>query len=339
MVVVVSRAGEASSDRVMDRRAFLAGAAALLAAPLAAEAQQIGKTPRIGVLSGNRPDNDSCLEVLRSGFSDLGYREGQTYSLEIRWAEGRGDFSRLAPDLAKTKPDLIVTFTGGATEAAKQATGTIPIVMALGVYPVELGLIVSLARPGGNVTGVAVFSPGLMAKRLQLLLEAVPAGSRVAAFRLPLRSNKPMVEELEKTAVQLRVRLQVIEVQRPEDLSAAFQTTVRGGAQAVMSIQAPFFGLNRFRMAELALKNRLPDLSGEPNSAEAGTLLFYGPSVREGCRRAANYVDKILKGAKPANLPVEQPTRFELVINLKTAKTLGLKIPQSLLQRADHVIE
>ena len=148
-----------------------------------------------------------------------------------------------------------------------------------------------------------------------------------------------MVEELEKAAVQLGVRLQVIEVQRAEDLSAAFQTAVRGGAQAVMSTQGPFFGLNRVRIAELALKNRLPALSGETNAAEAGTLLFYGPNVREGCRRAAHYVDKILKGAKPTDLPVEQPTKFELVINLKTAKALGLTIPPSLLQRADQVIE
>ncbi len=238
---------------MVTRRAFLGTlAAGLLAAPLAAQAQQVGKAPRIGVLSGNHPDNDSCLKVLRGGFSELGYTEGQTYSLEVRWAEGRGNFSRLAPDLVKTKPDLIVTFTGPATDAAKQATGTIPIVMAIGVYPVEQGLIASLARPGGNVTGVALFSAGLMAKRLQLLREAVPAASRVAAFRVPGPSNHPMVEELEKAAVQLGVRLQVIEVQRAEDLSAAFQTAVRGGAQAVMSTQGPFFGLNRVRIAELA---------------------------------------------------------------------------------------
>jgi putative ABC transport system substrate-binding protein len=324
----------------VNRRAFLGGlAGGLLAAPLAAEAQQVGKIPRIGVLSGNHPDNDSCLELLRSGFSDLGYSEGRTYSLEIRWAEGRGDFSRLAPDLVKTKPDLIVTFTGVATEAAKQATSTIPIVMAVGAYPVEEGLIASLARPGGNVTGVAAFSPGLMAKCQQLLQEAVPGASRVAAFRVPVRSNDPMVAEAEKAAVQLGLRLHMIDVQRPEDLSAAFQTAVRSGAQAVMSIQASFFWLNRFRMAELALKHRQPSLSCEVNSAEAGTLLFYGPSIREGCRRAATYVDKVLQGAKPADLPVEQPTKFELVINLKTAKALALTIPQSLLQRADQVIE
>ena len=204
----VAPAAGGSGDRVVDRRAFIAAAAgSLLVTPLAAAALQAGKVPRIGVLSGNHPDNDSCLKVLRNGFSELGYTEGQTYSLEVRWAEGRSNFSRLAPDLVKTKPDLIVTFTGPATDAAKQATGTIPIVMAVGVYPVEQGLIASLARPGGNVTGVALFSAGLMAKRLQLLREAVPAASRVAAFRAPGSSNHPMVEELEKAAVQLGVRL------------------------------------------------------------------------------------------------------------------------------------
>jgi ABC-type uncharacterized transport system substrate-binding protein len=272
------------------RRAFVWSLAlGLLATPLVDEAQQIGKAPpRIGVLSGNHRDNDNCLKALRSGFSDLGYSEGQTYSLEIRWSEGSFDFSRLVPDLVATKPDLIVSFTNPGTEAAKRATGTIPIVMATSFYPVDWGLIVSLAHPGGNITGVATFSAGLMAKRLQLLREAVPRASQIAVFRVPGRLTSS-IEELEKAAVQLGVRLHVIEVQRPEDLPAAFQTAVRGGAQVVMSTQAPFFGgPNLSRMADLALKHRLPGLSGEPNSAEAGTLLFYGPSILEGCRRAAN---------------------------------------------------
>ena len=163
--------------------------------------------------------------------------------------------------------------------------------------------------------------------------------SRVAAFCVPVLSDNPMMAEAEKAAVQVGLRLHMIDVQRPEDLPAAFRTAVRGGAQAIMSTQGPFFVLNRFRMAELALKHRLPSLSCEVTSAEAGTLLFYGPSIREGCQRAATYVDKILKGAKPADLPVEQPTKFELVINLKTAKALGLTIPPALLQGADQVIE
>jgi putative ABC transport system substrate-binding protein len=316
----------------------------LLAAPLGAETQQIGKAPRIGVLSGNHRDDDDCLKALRSGFSDLGYSEGKTYSLEVRWSEGSSDFSRLAPDLVATKPDLIVAFTSGATEAAKRATSTIPIVMAVGFYPVERGYIASFARPGGNITGLALFSVGLMAKRLQLLREAAPRASQVA-FLLGSPASSPitktMVEELEKAAAQLGVRLHVIEVQRPEDFPAAFQTAVQGGAQAVMLSQATLFAgpNNRSRMAELALKHRLPSLSGEVASAEAGTLIFHGPNILDACRRAANYVDKILKGAKPADLPIEQPTKYNLVINMKTAKALGLTIPQSLLLRADQVIE
>jgi putative tryptophan/tyrosine transport system substrate-binding protein len=323
------------------RRAFVWSLAlGLLATPLVDEAQQIGKAPpRIGVLSGNHRDNDNCLKALRSGFSDLGYSEGQTYSLEIRWSEGSFDFSRLVPDLVATKPDLIVSFTNPGTEAAKRATGTIPIVMATSFYPVDWGLIVSLAHPGGNITGVATFSAGLMAKRLQLLREAVPRASQIAVFRVPGRLTSS-IEELEKAAVQLGVRLHVIEVQRPEDFPAAFQTAVRGGAQAVMLSQATLFAgpNNRSRMAELALKHRLPSLSGEVASAEAGTLIFHGPNILDACRRAANYVDKILKGAKPADLPIEQPTKYNLVINMKTAKALGLTIPQSLLLRADQVI-
>ena len=291
------------------------------------------------MLSGNHPDNDRCLKALRSGFSDLGYSEGQTYSLEIRWSEGSVDFSRLAPDLVETKPDLIVAFTGGATEAAKRATGTIPIVMAVGVYPVEQGLIVSLARPGGNITGVAMFSVGLMAKRLQLLREAVPRASRVAAFRVPGRSNNAMVEELEKAAAQLGSGYRSSKYSAPKTSPPPSRRRYGAVLRPSCRPRPHFSGGNRFRMAELALKHRLPSLSGEPNSAEAGTLLFYGPSILEGCRRAANYVDKVLKGANPADLPVEQPTKFELVINLKTAKALGSTIPQSLLLRADQVIE
>jgi ABC-type uncharacterized transport system substrate-binding protein len=314
----------------------------LLTAPLAAEAQQIAKAPRIGVLSGNYRDNDHCLKALRSGFSDLGYSEGQTYSLEVRWSEGSGNFSRLAPDLVETKPNVIVTFTSPVIEAAKRATSTIPIVMAVGFYPVERGFIASFARPGGSITGLALFSVGLFAKRLQLLREAVPRASQVAVFRPPPRPiGNVIVEELEKAAAQLAVRLHVIEVQRPEDFPAAFQTAVKGGAQAVMLTQSTLFAgsSNMSQIAELALKHRLPSLSGEVESAKAGTLIFHGPNILDACRRAANYVDKILKGAKPGDLPVEQPTKFDLVINLKTARALGLTIPQSLLLRADQVIE
>jgi putative ABC transport system substrate-binding protein len=212
-------------------------------------------------------------------------------------------------------------------------------VLASSFYPVELGIVASLAHPGGNVTGLTHFTPELMAKRVQLLKDAVPAASRVAVLRLPGRVHDLVVKDMEAAARQLNVRLEVFEVRRVEDLAPAFENAVHGGAAAMMSTQGPFFFENNRRIADLALKHRLPSLSGEPDSAQAGALLFYGPHVTEGCQHAARYVDKILKGAKPADLPIEQPTKFELVINLKTAKALGLTVPQSLLVRADEIIQ
>jgi ABC-type uncharacterized transport system substrate-binding protein len=310
----------------------------LLSVPLAAEAQP-ARIARIGVLNGDFP-NSPCLEALRRGLSELGNVEGRTYVLDLRWAEGRTEqFARFAADLVGRKMDLIVVTTGLAVAAVSQATSTIPIVMTSSSYPVEQGLIASLARPGGNITGMALVTPGLMAKRLQLLKEALSSVSRVAVLRLPGSLQGLYVTEIEAGAQQLGIRAQVIEVGRSEDLPGAFQAAAQGGAAAIMTTQSPFFLGNRAQIAELALKHRLPSLSGEPNAAEAGTLLFYGPPIWEGCQRAAKHVDKILKGAKPADLPVEQPTKFELVINLKTANALGLTIPPSLLVRADHVIE
>ena len=218
-----------------------------------------------------------------------------------------------------------------AAEAVKKATTSIPIVLASSFYPVELGVIASLAHPGGNVTGVTHFAPELMAKRVQLLKEAVPKASRVAVLRLPWRVQDLVVRDMEAAARQLGVELQVIEVRTVEDLSAAFDAAQRDHAQAAMTTQGPFFNPNSTLIAQLALRHRLPSLSGEPTAPGAGALLFYGPDVFEGCQRAARYVDRILKGAKPSDLPVEQPTKIKLVVNLKTAKALGLKIAPSLL--------
>jgi putative ABC transport system substrate-binding protein len=244
----------------------------------------------------------------------------------------------MAAELVQLKVDLIVSFTG--QRAIRDATASIPIVMASGFYPVETGIVASLARPGGNITGVAMFTPGLMAKRVQILKEAVPKVSRVAVLRLEGEGSDLIVRDFEAAARRLGVQLQVIAVGRPEDLSGAFETAVRGGARALMTTQAPFFAINRAQIAELALKHRLPSLSGEAGAAAAGTLLFFGPNIPvAGCQRAAAFVDRILKGAKPAELPVEQPTVVELVVNLKTAKALGLTIPQSILRRADRVID
>jgi putative tryptophan/tyrosine transport system substrate-binding protein len=312
----------------------------LALASLSGEAQR-ARIPRIGVLDGTSASNPrTCVQFLRRGLSELGYIEGQTIVLEVRWAEGRSDvFPKLAAELVQSNVDLIVSAAGTAATAVKQATTSIPIVPASSFYPVEMGIVASLAHPGGNVTGLTHFTPELMAKRVQLLKDAVPAASRVAVLRLPGRVHDLVVKDMEAAARQLSVRLQVIEVQRAEDLERAFKEVVRGGAQAVMSTQSPFFFENNRRIADLAIRYRLPSLSGEPDSAEAGALLFYGPHVTEGCQHAAKYVDRILKGTKPADLPVEQPTKFELVINLKTAKALGLTIPQSILVRADEIIQ
>jgi len=234
--------------------------------------------------------------------------------------------------------DLIVSAAGPAAVVLKDATTTIPIVLASSFYPVESGVIASLAHPGGNITGVTHFTPALMAKRVQLLKEAVPKASRFAVLRIPGRLQDLVVKDMEAAARQLGVQLQVIEVRSAEDLPTAFDAAAAGRAQGVMSTQAPLFVHNNARIAQLALKRRLPSLSGEPNAAQDGALLFYGPNVFEGCPRAVKYIDRILKGARPADLPVEQPTKFDLVINLQTAKALGLTIAPALLLRADEVI-
>jgi putative ABC transport system substrate-binding protein len=324
----------------LDRRAFLGTlAGALLAAPLAAEGQQ-AKVPRIGVLSLESPTNSVCVDALRRGLNELGYVEGRSYLLEVRWAEDHAELlPTLAAELVRTKMDLIVSASGPAAIVWKDATTTIPVVLASSFYPVESGVIASLAHPGGNVTGVTHFTPELMAKRVQLLKEVEPRASRFAVLRLSGRLQDLVVKDMETAARQLGVQIQVIEVRGVDDLSAAFDSAIAGRAQGVMTTQGPFFVHNNVRIAQLALKHRLPSLSGEPNAAKDGALLFYGPNVFEGCARAAKYIDRILKGARPGDLPVEQPTKFELVINLKTAKALGLTISPSLLQRADQVIE
>jgi putative ABC transport system substrate-binding protein len=210
--------------------------------------------------------------------------------------------------------------------------------MAASLYPVEQGIVASLAHPGSNVTGVATFTPDLIAKRVQILKNAVPTVSRVAVIRQPGRSNDLIIHDLEMGARTLSVQLDPIAVQSPDELSGAFQVAIRHGDHAIMTTQGPFFSLHRTQIPCLALEHRLPSLSGEAAAPAAGTLLFYGPSVWEDCEHSARYVDRILKGAKPSDLPVEQPTKFELVINLKTAKALGLTIPPSVLARADEVI-
>jgi putative tryptophan/tyrosine transport system substrate-binding protein len=325
---------------IIGRAAAATGLAFILTASPLAVHGQLQKVARIGVLSGDAPNDSPCVQRLQQGLGELGYVEGKTHVLELRWAEGRSDvFPSLAADLVRMNVDLIVSAAGPAALAVKEATSSIPIVLASSFYPVELGIIASLAHPGGNVTGVTHFTPELMAKRVQLLKELLPRASHFGVLRLPGGMQDFVVRDMEAAARQLGVQLQVIQVRRVEDLAPAFDSAVASHAQAIMSTQGPFFVQNNARIAQLALKHRLPSLSGEPNAAEDGALLFYGPNVFEGCARAAKYVDRILKGAKPADLPVEQPTRIDFVINLKTARTLGVTVPPPLLQRADRVIQ
>ena len=313
----------------------------LLGAQLAA-AQPAGKVPRIGVLTpGQASMRPLYVEEFRRGLRELGYIEGQTVILEFRWDEGKPErFPELAADLARLKVDVIIAGTAAAIPAAKQATTTIPIVMTTAVDPVERGLVASLARPGGNVTGMIIISAGLSGKRLQLLKEAVPGVSRVGALWNP--RHRPGIELLKETEVAARalgMQIQPLEADDAEHLDSAFRAATQGRAQAVIMIQNPLFFLFRAQIAELGLKHRLPTMSGEPGFAQAGGLMNYGPDPVANWHHAATYVDKILRGAKPADLPVERPTKIELVLNLRTAKALGLTIPQSLLLQADHVIE
>ena len=323
----------------MDRRTFVGTLTiGLFAAPLA-EAQATGKMYRVGaLLLGSSPSR--CLRSFQEGLKQLGYSERTQYALDARFSEGRGDiWPRLAAELVGLRADVIFTDATLAAQAAKQATSKIPIVIGPGVYPVETGLVASLAHPGGNVTGIAMLTPELLAKRIEILKETVPSISTVAVLRFPGRIQDSMVNSLEVVAKRFAIRLVSIEVGRAEDLARAFQSAVRSRAGAVISTQAELFSTHRAQIASLALQHRLPSLSGEPGAAEAGTLIFHGPDAMAACRRAAYFVDRIVKGTNPADIPVEQPTKIELVINLKTAKALGLPIPPSVLLRADQVIE
>jgi len=327
----------------MNRRTFLCGLTlAPLAAPLAAEGQQ-GRVPRIGVLAPGGPTPGTLpmqvFDAFRQGLRDLGYVEGQTIVIESRWDEGRPDrYASLAEELIRLNVDIIVAGTTGATVAAK-ATKSIPIVMAAtGGDPVRLGLAESLTRPAGNVTGLTLQTYELPGKRLELLKAALPSLSRVILFRHPASPSPTEITEYERAARTLGLQLQTMEVRGPEDFDAAFHAAVRSKAQAVVMIQSSLYATYRAKLASVALKTRLPTMSGETGFAQDGGLMNYGPNIPDSWRRAASYVDKILKGTKPGDLPIEQPTKFELVINLKTAKALGLTIPQSLLLRADELI-
>ena len=330
----------------MRRRAFLGTVAGgLLAAPLAAEAQQAAKVPRIGYLSAaSLAANPHQHEAFRQGLRDLGHIEGRNVVIEYRDAEGKFErLPALAAELVALKVDVIVAPGTPAALAAKQASKTIPIVFPVAVDPGTSGLVTSLAQPGGNVTGLSALIPELVGKCLEHLKHAVPRVSRVAVLWQPgglgERTEQDMLKEAEVAGRARRVRLQFVEARGPADFDRAFSDMARARSGALTVLASVMFINERRRLVDLAAKNRLPAVYAQREFVDAGGLMSYGPNVADLFRSAATYVDKILKGAKPADLPVEQPTKFELVINLKTAKALGLTIPPSLLGRADEIIQ
>jgi putative ABC transport system substrate-binding protein len=328
---------------VIERRTFLGViAGGLLAAPLAAEAQQAGKVARIGRLSPLSAETDAPnLAAFRKGLRELGWIEGQHFTIEARFAGGKPErLAGLAADLVRKRVDVILTGSNAGALAAKRATGTIPIVMVTTGDPVGGGIVASLGRPGGNVTGVTALGQVLNVKRLELIKEAVPGVTRVAALINPASPyTAPFLKEREGAARSLGLEVRVLEAPDPGSFEKAFAAMAIERAGALMVQTDAMFITHRRRIVELVARSRVPAVYGEREFVDAGGLMFYGASLADMYRDAAGYADKIFKGAKPGDLPVEQPTKFELVINLKTAKALGLTIPPSLLQRADQVVE
>jgi ABC-type uncharacterized transport system substrate-binding protein len=331
---------------VIARRTFLAGTGAvLLAAPFAVEAQQTGKVPRVGYLSVFSSSNPyPPSEAFWQGLHDLGWVEGKNIAIERRFAEGNARrLPDLAAELVRLRVDLIFAESTPAARAVKQATTTIPIVFSPIADPIGSGLVANLARPGGNITGITFMAPELGGKRLELLKQAVPGMTRVGVLLRPGDPSeatvKSVLEQTEAAARALGVQLLRLEAQGPNDFDRVFAAMSRERVGGLILIPSAMFIDERRRIVNVVVKDRLPAMFYFREFAEVGGLMSYGPNFRELFRRAATYVDKILKGAKPGDLPVEQPTKFELVINLKTAKALGLTIPPSLLGRADEVIQ
>ena len=307
-----------------------------------AEAQKPTKIPRIGFLGASSPSAISGrLDAFRQGLRERGYVEGKNIVIEYRYAEGKLDrLPALAAELVSLKVDVMVLAGPASIHPAKEATNTIPIVMANDADPVGSGVIASLARPGGNVTGLSNLAPEMGGKRLELLKEIVPSLGRVAVLGTSNTAGTAQVlQEMELAAGVFKLRLQYLDVPGPKDIETAFREARKGRAEAALVLQGGVFNSQRKQIAALAVKNRLPGIYHAPEYVEDGGLMSYGVSITDLYRRAATYVDKILKGAKPADLPVEQPTKFELVINLKTAKQMGLTIPANVLARADRVIK
>jgi ABC-type uncharacterized transport system substrate-binding protein len=314
----------------------------LLAVSVIAEAQLPKKVPRIGFLAGVSASSiSSRTDAFRQGLRELGYVEGKNIIIEYRYAEGKLDrLPALATELVRLKVDVIVTAGPAATRPAKEATVTIPIVMAQDNDPVGNGFVASLARPGGNITGLATLAPEISGKQLELLKEIVPRLSRVTVFGTStFPGNAQALKETELAAEAFKVPLQYLDVLYAKNIETAFRAAGKGRADAVLVLASPIMNSQRTQIVELAVKNRLPAIYPFPEYVEAGGLLTYGTSFIDLSQRAATYVDKILKGTKPADLSVEQPTKFEMVINLKAGKQIGLTIPPNVLVRADKVIK
>jgi putative ABC transport system substrate-binding protein len=330
----------ASITPAMNRRAFVTGLGAVLARPMVAEAQ-VASPRRIGVLLVLLSPTGTEAQAFRQGLRDAGYVEGR--DVVIEWRSAEGDYSRLpqlAADLVDRRVDVIIADTTQATQAARRATATVPIIMAIVADPVGSGVVPNLSQPGGNITGLSIMLAELSVKRLQLLKDAVPKVTRVGVlWNPPTAYHAKALENLKAVAPSLAIELVVVSARTSQEIGPAFDAVNRTHAEALYVVDCPPFFTHRTAIVQRAMKGRLPVISGERPYAEEGALMSYGPSYEDQFRRTTEYVDKIFKGAKPSGLPIEQPKKFDLVINLKTAKALGLTIPPSLLLRADQVIE
>ena len=325
----------------MRKKIFCLALGAMLSAlSFSVEAQQSKKVPRIGFQSAASPSAIAArTEAFRQGLRELGYVEGKNIVIEWRYAEGKLDrLDEFAAEFVRLKVDVIVTAAPSSTRAVKKATATIPIVMAWDNDPVANGFIASLARPGANITGLSSLSPEITGKQLEILKETVPNLTRVAVLRTSKLSSVENLREAELAAGAWKVKLQYLDVQGPQDIETAFREARKGRVGAVLVLASPILESHRTQVADLAVKNRLPTMFWASENVEAGGLMSYGANVVDMYRRAATYVDKILKGRTPDDLPVEQPMRFEFVVNLKTAKQIGVTIPPNVLVRANKVI-
>jgi putative ABC transport system substrate-binding protein len=328
-------------SRTIKSTTIIAVGTLLFALCISAEAQPVKKVPRIGFLAALSPSAiSSRVEAFKQGLAELGYVEGKTIAIEYRWANGKFEqVPVLAAEMVNLKPEVIVTAGPTDTRAAKQATSTIPIVMAFDNDPVGSGFVATLARPGGNITGLSTLTPETTGKRLEILKEIVPRLGRAAVLGTSTEPGKEQsLKETQTAAAALGIHLHYIEIGSERDIEPAFREVAKDRADAILVLNSPVLNSRRGELAGLAIKSRLPTAYGQGEYVEAGGLMSYGPNIVELFRRTATYVDKILKGAKPSELPVQQPKTFEFIINLKTAKQIGLTVPPNVLTRADKVI-